>query len=361
MLRFSHRSNHVTNSAIARAQGTAFCLELPYALKVSLASPRPSPTLHRPVQMVENIDVEVVNVKAASKKASEGKHVISLSDLDPDVDGDGVVSQYEKEVHKLFLDADADGSGTLNVKEFYDVLRKVTEMGKAKHQLKKMLTLAVFLIILLVGANTALTVAVTIAFKDSYTPASGVTTTKSGGLIRPGAYAMKGDAKAVRSRRLVEHHGRTLISVADLDAAQCEQVKTAALASGQTAGSAQVQTTGGATNMFSGSVTQMTTESGTSVFKVSDATNNAEVHNCGTVFVAVSRVRKLAVEEAHASRRRLASDMHDELKPVSKGCAVFHCFEGDEACSNPSPPNACAEWDTEKKHCIEPLCQYVVD
>ena len=65
-------------------------MELPYALKVSLASPRPSPTLHRPVQMVENIDVEVVNVKAASKKASEGKHVISLSDLDPDVDGDGV-------------------------------------------------------------------------------------------------------------------------------------------------------------------------------------------------------------------------------------------------------------------------------
>ena len=139
---------------------------------LSHLSPRSSPTLRSPVQMVAV--VEVSNVELVNKKQSRdavgGKHVISIADLDPDVDGDGVITQYEKEVHQLFVKADVDGSGSLNVREFYEVLRQVTEMGKAKHQLKKMLILAVFLIILLVGANTALTVAVTIAFKDSYTP-----------------------------------------------------------------------------------------------------------------------------------------------------------------------------------------------
>ena len=121
------------------------------------------------VAVVEVSNVELVN-KKQSRDAVGGKHVISIADLDPDVDGDGVITQYEKEVHQLFVKADVDGSGSLNVREFYEVLRQVTEMGKAKHQLKKMLILAVFLIILLVCANTALTVAVTIAFKDSYTP-----------------------------------------------------------------------------------------------------------------------------------------------------------------------------------------------
>jgi hypothetical protein len=286
---------------------------------------------------VATVEVAAENVELKSKKASkmdtDAKQVISLADLDPDVDGDGVISKYEKDLHKFFVDADVDGSGSLNIKEFYSVLRQIAEMGKAKHQLKKMLTLAVFLIILLIGANTALTVAVTIAFKDTYTPANGVSTTSSGDLIRPAAYAMKGAAKPVRSRRLVEHQGRQLISVSTLEAAACEKVKALALASGATTGSAQIGTSNGATNMFAGALTQIATEGAKEVFKVSDGTNNAEVHDCSEVLVPVSRVRKLAVEEAHASRRRLGLDVHDELKPVSKGCAVFHCFKGDEDCA----------------------------
>ena len=37
-------------------------------------------------------------------------------------------------------------------------------------------------------------------------------------------------------------------------------------------------------------------------------------------------------------------------------CLVYHCFEGDERCHNPSGQDKCLRWSHDDNKCLEPAC-----
>lgn len=338
------------------------------------------------------------------KEASKGG--IPITSLNPDTDGDGKVEKWEMDVFDRIKKADEDRSGAISVKEvrarmsrhslppaplltcrpsplslssrvtarlsslvaapplspqLFGVIKGAAESDKQKRMFKNLFFVVFALLIIMIGANTALTVAVTVAFKDVYTGSSGVSATADGNVIRPGGYSVSGSQATSRNRRLKQFHGRTLVQVGSTDTAACTQVLNAQSASGEVAGNAQMTTSTG-TRVWSGSVTETTSTGGTSVVTVEDKSGNAaELHDCGAVYLPVNgRLRELTTDEAHRSRRRLSASLDDEMKPVHVGCVVYHCFEGDEACEAPSPRSACAEWEADGARCLEPLCQYVM-
>lgn len=171
-----------------------------------------------------------------------------------------------------------------------------------------------------------------------------------------------------RARRLREFHGRTLVEVGTAEGSNCEAVLAAAQASGENKGNARVNTEGGGTTFAAGQITSTAVEGGVAVTTVTGEAGGAggtfEVHDCGSVLAAVerARMRQLSTTEARSSRRRLAVGLDDQLKPLEAGCLLYHCFEGDADCDNPSPRDACAEWEEgDGGACLEPLCAYVLD
>lgn len=55
----------------------------------------------------------------------------NLADLDPDADGDGVVSAFEKAVYERIQRIDKDGDGKLSVHELYDVVEEAVAAKQA--------------------------------------------------------------------------------------------------------------------------------------------------------------------------------------------------------------------------------------
>lgn len=56
----------------------------------------------------------------------------NLSDLDPDADGDGVVSAFEKAVYERIQRIDKDGDGKLSIHELYDVVEEAVAAKQAR-------------------------------------------------------------------------------------------------------------------------------------------------------------------------------------------------------------------------------------
>ena len=56
--------------------------------------------------------------------SGRGDGILSIAALDPDLNKDGRVEPWEKEVYQRLLDADMDGSGTVSVKELFGVMRQ---------------------------------------------------------------------------------------------------------------------------------------------------------------------------------------------------------------------------------------------
>lgn len=97
--------------------------------------------------MVAAVQVnEVVEVTTASHKTAE----LDVSALDPDADGDGKVSELEKEIYQALKAADIDGSGTIGVGELYAVIGNlVGEKRKVKNLSKLVIALVVALVLAL--------------------------------------------------------------------------------------------------------------------------------------------------------------------------------------------------------------------
>ena len=104
----------------------------------------PAPTLDAvlPDEFMPDVDVDKEMERAFDRRRGE----ILISDLDPDLDGDGRLTRFEKEVFELFKGADVDGSGSINLKEVYGVVRKAAQMKRTTSMLKKLLGVAVFVI-----------------------------------------------------------------------------------------------------------------------------------------------------------------------------------------------------------------------
>jgi hypothetical protein len=108
----------------------------------------------------------------------------NIKELDPDADGDGVVSAFEQAVYDRLQRMDRDGDGKLSVHELYDVVEEAVA-AKQDKQFFKMLffgTAAVVAILLL--CLTAIMAALLAVFKDTYTnPDIAMMRTSSGKVV----------------------------------------------------------------------------------------------------------------------------------------------------------------------------------
>lgn len=108
-------------------------------------------------------------IKSASDEVKEAqKGGIPITSLNPDTDGDGKVEKWEMEVFGRINAADEDKSGSISVKELFGVIKGAAEADRQKKLLAKMLGVAIALIIFLVCAIGGMTVAVVASFKDAY-------------------------------------------------------------------------------------------------------------------------------------------------------------------------------------------------
>merc|ERR1719197_1067908 len=103
---------------------------------------------------------------AALAEARDGG--IPISALNPDADGDGKVQPWEELVYQKMIDADADKSGVISVKELYAVIHGSAESDRLRKVWRKAALVASLLIILLIAAIGAMTVGVVAGFKDMY-------------------------------------------------------------------------------------------------------------------------------------------------------------------------------------------------
>ena len=109
---------------------------------------------------------------------------IPISSLNPDVDGDGKVEKWEQEVFERIKAADADQSGSIDVKELFSVIKGAADADKAKRLFQKLLAVAVVVIIMLIGSMLAVSIAAGEMVKESHVKGDGLMTNKKGGAIK---------------------------------------------------------------------------------------------------------------------------------------------------------------------------------
>lgn len=112
------------------------------------------------------------------------KGAIPIANLDPDADGDGKVEPWENEIFLRIQDADEDKSGSISVKELFAVIRKAAESDRQKRLFRKLFFAASALLVVMLLANTGLTAAVVFLAKDTTLSADGALTTSAGDVVR---------------------------------------------------------------------------------------------------------------------------------------------------------------------------------
>jgi len=113
--------------------------------------------------------VSVKVMMAAMHKAVKDANAdgIPISSLDPDSDGDGKIEPWEMDVFKRIQAADADQSGSISVKELFGVIKGAAESDKQKKLFQRLLFVAMFIIVLLVAAMFVVSVAAGESIKES--------------------------------------------------------------------------------------------------------------------------------------------------------------------------------------------------
>ena len=106
-------------------------------------------------------------IRQMSLEVKEAKGAIPIATLNPDTDGDGKVEKWEVDVFERIKAADADGSGSINVKELFGVIKGAAESDKQKRLFKKLFIAASALLLLMLFANMGLTAAVVFMSKDT--------------------------------------------------------------------------------------------------------------------------------------------------------------------------------------------------
>jgi hypothetical protein len=297
--------------------------------------------------------------------------MFSLKDMSPDLDGDGTVGQFEKEIFDMLSAADVDGDGQISNAEFWHFLRQLRQMRKDNSskltaartesaEFKRYLKVAGLTILLLIVALTGMVILVTVLFKDQYTTAgSGHVTNKAGEVVRSGGLGIDAEALDSRRRRLVTIGHRQLVSVGEVDKTEC-QAKFADAKNGRETCGVAFTTDDKKQTAHKGCATQWD-EGDDSVTIQASGVGEVTLDKCSTLLVAARRLRQLSITEASepSRHRRLAARMNDKYKSVHEGCVIYHCFEGEYKCDDPSPASACAEWEQDGITCAVPLCKLV--
>ena len=300
--------------------------------------------------------------------------LVDMSLLNPDMDGDGKVSRFEKEVHQMFVAADVDGSGALSVREFYAVLNKIRAEHETKSLFKKGLIVATILILLLIVVNAALSLAVTVAFKDVYAGGNVLKSTASGTPMHTGTIQTVANEHAPTRRRMwVDKHGRHLVERGTVTADTCSGAISVARATGQVHGSTSLSVGGKSqTDFFTGrAISEVPKSDGTTEITIHDANGPGSIVvtastdqsvACPYATTVPTRTRELRLElhemaRMSAQRKLRGVDASDGFNLVPpEACLVYHCFAGDEGCTDPSPEEACMHWHDGA--CKEPLCRH---
>jgi len=108
---------------------------------------------------------------------------IPIAELNPDTDGDGQVEAWENDVFLRIQDADEDKSGSISVKELFGVIRRAAESDRQKRHFRRLFLVACALLVLMLVVNTGLTAAVVFLSKDTTVGADGALTTRDGGQL----------------------------------------------------------------------------------------------------------------------------------------------------------------------------------
>ena len=110
----------------------------------------------------------IASAQSELKEARAGG--IPISSLNPDSDGDGKVEKWEVEVYNRIKDADADRSGSINVKELFGVIKGAAESDRQKRVFRRLFGVSVLVILALVGSMLAMGVVAGEAVKESHVP-----------------------------------------------------------------------------------------------------------------------------------------------------------------------------------------------
>jgi len=95
---------------------------------------------------------------------------ISIATLNPDSDGDGKVEAWEKEVFERIKQADADRSGAISVRELFGVIKGAAASDRAKRLFRRLFIAAVLVIFFLIGAMLGMSIVAGEAVKESKVP-----------------------------------------------------------------------------------------------------------------------------------------------------------------------------------------------
>lgn len=137
-------------------------------------------------EMFNALKVVTLELKAAKAGA------IPITLLNPDTDGDGRVQKWEVEVFERIKEADADKSGSIDVKELFGVIKGAAESDRQKRLFRLLFAGALVLLLIMLFANMGLTFAVVFLAKDTKASGAGELTTLSGGAIKTNGVAAYG-------------------------------------------------------------------------------------------------------------------------------------------------------------------------
>lgn len=109
-----------------------------------------------------------MSVPSPNQATNEMRNKIRIADFNFDVDGDGKVDAFENKVMRAFKAADVDNSGSLTPDEMISVMKDMSQTHKANKGLKSMLAVAVAIIVMLIGAMLAVSIAAGEMVKESH-------------------------------------------------------------------------------------------------------------------------------------------------------------------------------------------------
>ena len=111
-------------------------------------------------------------------------HTFNLADLNPDADGDGVISPFEKAVYERIKRIDKDGDGKLSIHELYDVVEEAVAAKQDKSFFKTLFFGTVAIVVVLLLCISCITAALLAAFKDVYTGGDAIMANTRGNTVR---------------------------------------------------------------------------------------------------------------------------------------------------------------------------------
>jgi len=105
---------------------------------------------------------------------------IPIDALSPAQWGERKVAAWEEDVFKRIKEADEDKSGVISVKELFGVIKGAAKLDKEKKIYQKLLAVAVIVIFVLIGAMLGTAIVAGEAVKESHVDSAGTMTTLSG-------------------------------------------------------------------------------------------------------------------------------------------------------------------------------------